>query len=165
MNKRFCVNFYNQRDVFFLSIFGLLHHCLFFCCCHFFFKELLEFNDTKHITHWSNFRVLEFLRFHKNGKTGTEAQSQFNPQTFKAYETESYKYCIMIARSNTKILKTHRSMNKMLCLSALLGLLQLVLPSPFSAAEFFLFLDTVLRKITQNFKQFRFLVLKWFSPG
>ena len=34
------------------------------------------------------------------------------------------------------------------CLSALLCLLWLVLPSPFSVAEFFLFLETVLHKIT-----------------
>ena len=29
-------------------------------------------------------------------------------QTFKVCETESYKYCIIIAGSKTKILKTHR---------------------------------------------------------
>ena len=40
-------------------------------------------------------------------------------------------------------------MNKaLLYLPALLCLLQLVLPSPFSEAEFFLFLETVLYKIT-----------------
>ena len=55
---------------------------------------------------------------------------------------------IIIAESNTKISKTHRLMNKMLCLSAFLCVLWLVLPSPFSVAEFFMFLDTVLRKIT-----------------
>ena len=43
-------------------------------------------------------------------------------QTFKAYQTESYKYCIIIAESNTKISKTHRLQNKMLLsLSALLS--------------------------------------------
>ena len=43
-------------------------------------------------------------------------------QTFKAYQTESYKYCIIIAESNTKISKTHRLLNKMvLSLFALLS--------------------------------------------
>ena len=55
-------------------------------------------------------------------------------QTLKAYETESNKYCNTILKSNTKISKTHRLLNKilLLCLSALLsvycGLLFLRLP-------------------------------------
>ena len=35
-------------------------------------------------------------------------------QTFKAYSTESYKYCIIIAGSNIKISKTHSLLNKLL---------------------------------------------------
>ena len=35
-------------------------------------------------------------------------------QTRKAYYTESYKYCIIIAGSKTNISKTHRLLNKML---------------------------------------------------
>ena len=59
------------------------------------------------------------------------------------YKAESYKYCIIIAGRNTKISKTHRLLNRILfslCLS--LCLMGLVLP----VAEFFHFLDTVLRE-------------------
>ena len=35
-------------------------------------------------------------------------------QTFKAYQTESCKYCMIIAGNNTKISKTHRLLSKML---------------------------------------------------
>ena len=68
----------------------------------------------------------------------TFAISLKETQTFKTHKTESYKYCIIIVGSNTKTSKTHRLINKMLlCLSALICLLQRVLPSPFSAADFF----------------------------
>ena len=35
-------------------------------------------------------------------------------QTFKAYYTESYKYCVIMTGSNTKVLKTHELLNKIL---------------------------------------------------
>ena len=45
---------------------------------------------------------------------------------------------LLLQAANTKISKTHRLINKMLlCLSALLCLLGLVLPSPFSVADLF----------------------------
>ena len=66
-------------------------------------------------------------------------------QTFKAYYTESYKYCIIIAGSNTKILKTHGYLTKSCSLLALLSVycdLCFLLPS--SMAEFFHFSNTAL---------------------
>ena len=57
-------------------------------------------------------------------------------QTFKAYWTESYKHCIIIAVSHTNCY----------LFKPCLCLLRFVLPSAFSTADFFQFLDTVLRK-------------------
>ena len=61
-------------------------------------------------------------------------------QTLKAYWTESYKYCIIIAGSNTEISKTHRLLNKILLslhLYPSICLLRLALPSPSWQQSFF----------------------------
>ena len=93
-------------------------------------------------------------------------------KTFKVYLTESYKYSIIIAGSNTKISKTHRSLNKIffsLCLS--LCLLQLVLSVTFLNCRVLSFLGHSILQILKDASDhlwhiyFRFLVWKWFSPS
>ena len=69
-------------------------------------------------------------------------------QTFKAYWIVSYKYCIIITGTNTKISKTDRLLNTFfLSLCPSLYLLWLALPWPSSTAEFFQFSGKVLHKI------------------
>ena len=63
-------------------------------------------------------------------------------QTFKVYKTESCKYYTIIAGTNTKVLKTHGLLNKILfsiCHS--LCLLWLVLPVAFFNGRVFSFLE------------------------
>ena len=72
-------------------------------------------------------------------------------QSFKAYQTEFFKYCIIVTGSNTKISKTQFiEKNVVISVCHFLFLLKLVLPSPFSTVEFFQFVETVLCGILKN---------------
>ena len=72
-------------------------------------------------------------------------------QTFKAYYTESYKYCIIIAGSNTKILKTHGLLNKILfSLCPSLCLLRLMLPVAFLNRGVFHFCTPRILNVTSD---------------
>ena len=62
--------------------------------------------------------------------------------------TESYKYCFIIAVSNTKIIENLQFIEQnIIYFCPSLCLLQLVLLSPFSTADVFQFLNTILCKI------------------
>ena len=62
--------------------------------------------------------------------------------------TESYKHCFIIAVSNTKIIENLQFIEQnIIYFCPSLCLLQLVLPSSFSTADVFQFLNTILCKI------------------
>ena len=86
-------------------------------------------------------------------------------QIFKIYLTGSYKYCIIIAGSKTKIFKTHRLLNKILfSLCPFLCLLQLVLPVAFLNGRVFSFLEYS-TQMSQVIIRVVYSFVFWFENG
>ena len=155
-------------------------------------KKFINKNAASLITknlNWNTYPWWQQEEKHDFVEVGVERQVQtgskhFNDcyfketQTFRANQTESFKYCIIVAGSNTKILKIHSLLNKMLlslsatfsvyCDSCLLRLSQW--QNFFSSwtvgqssAEFLRILNVT--SDPSCHKYFCFLVWKWFSPS
>ena len=76
---------------------------------------------------------------------------------------ENLIFCAL-TRADTKISKTHRLLNKMwFSLSALLSVTATCASFASSMAEFFQFLDTVLREITQKFQTSQVIICAIYS--
>ena len=70
------------------------------------FKDLTAAHFAKNLLRMRNLQFSIFFFYKIRVFTLKETQ------TFKAYYTESYKYCFIIAVSNTKILKTYSLLKK-----------------------------------------------------